>query len=91
MHRKVNLSQIDIKKVDLSHCMHAAGSSQPARILLDLAADLHIFGQKWIQLLISAPKSQRRWIGSRELHLIAPNQSIRAAKLSSLWPKMCSS
>jgi hypothetical protein len=45
MHRKVNLSQIDNKKVDLSHCMHAAGSSQPARILLDLAADLHIFGQ----------------------------------------------
>jgi hypothetical protein len=40
--------------------------------------------------LISAPKSRRRWIGSRELHLIAPNQSIRAAKLSSLWPKMCS-
>jgi hypothetical protein len=37
--------------------------------------------------LISAPKSRRRWIGSRELHLIAPNQSIRAAKLSSVWPE----
>jgi hypothetical protein len=53
--------------------MHAAGSSQPARILLDLTAELTYFRPKWIQLLISAPKSRRRWIGSRELHLIAPN------------------
>jgi hypothetical protein len=45
--------------------MHAS-SSQPARILLDLTAELTTFRPKWIQLLISAPKSRRRWIGTRE-------------------------